>query len=303
MASSQEQEDDPWGDVSADSGLAALEGDMGSDHDEKNDYNPLYGNVYQAVVAVGATALGLERQIEAAARGCEERRRNAVNEKHRVLVPSNFANERFCERVETPMAAAHRLRRRDLIGVLLKNGADPRSTFDGKITPLAAAAVIGKIAVVRHLISEGHDPNERMPEGSLVEGGTAIHAAFCGALFGYDGDGDADDPVPECGAAQPIGVLTRQLECVNALVLEFGADVNARDAEGATPYLYLKHVSWSRRQMNKTYLDILLTWLVTGLGADPNAKDTRGRTMFFTSWSRTTRRLWRFSSSTAPPRT
>jgi alanyl-tRNA synthetase len=117
---------------------------------DNNDNNQSdLSRVYRAVAA-GESAEQVLRVIEEVAQGSDETRALAVNKKGE-------------ESDETPLAAAHRLRRGDLVGALVEAGADVGGVFGGgPWTPVAVCIVYGQAESVSALLKAGHDPNERI---------------------------------------------------------------------------------------------------------------------------------------------
>jgi hypothetical protein len=257
---SSDDDDSIWGEVSDDSGLACV------DYDDHEDDSAPSGDdlsrVHEAVVR-GATPEELAAILDECARGSDERRKAAANEKGlvREREPADWRRhrrrqshrrpERFRE--EVPLQAALRLGRRELLGPLLVAGANPRDVSAGRLTALGVAATHGGAATIRDLLGAGgHDANEKMDNGK-----TAAHVAL-------SRDGDYSPPTPE------------QLECITALV-QGGADVNAVDGEGNTMLLKLR-VSAGRNSEVSAALNVL----AGQLGADVEAqRPSDGRTLLF----------------------
>jgi len=176
--------------------------------------------VYHAV-ASGASKAELRRVIEECAQGDDQRRAQAVNH-------SSTATE-------TPLQAAHRQRRGDLVGALVEAGADVDGIFNGKLTPLAVCIAYGQVESVRALLRAGHDANEEIEWHPLYGSGDAF----------------SSNPAHFCLAPPPLGLPSDrvvgynkkigepQLGCLEVLLREGGADVDARDSRGQTPIFRL----------------------------------------------------------------
>jgi ankyrin repeat protein len=193
-----------------------------SDDDDAGDLRRVYHSV-----AAGDTAARLRRVIAECAQGSDERRARAVNK------PGDDG--------EKPLEAASRLKRGDLVGALVETGANVRVLASGLATPIAVCCAWGQAKSVRALLRAGHDPSE-----------TFRYNPACGWC-------------PNCGYRCSNLHLClgspAKLECLEALVVEGGADVNARDQFGRTPLFWLEAANDS-----KAALDLLLR-----LGADVNA--------------------------------
>jgi hypothetical protein len=118
-----------------------------------------------AAVAAGESDEEVRRVI--AECGDEQQRTAAVNHKGQN---SN----------ETPLAAAHRLRRGDLVGALLEAGADASKLFR-RATPLVLCIAYGLADSLRVLLKAGHDPNQQIGYGphDSLEGNP--YGSFCTA--------------------------------------------------------------------------------------------------------------------------
>lgn len=131
-----------------------------------------------------------------------------------------------------------------LVGALLEHGADASLVPGGHCNALVLCICFGLAGSLRVLLRAGHDPNQKV---------------WCGRPPLEDDEGDAEEdeeeeepfrrPVHACvlppardprraaatsGSSSCASRPPPQLECLDILVLEFGADVNARDDVGRT---------------------------------------------------------------------
>ena len=175
--------------------------------------------VYDAVIS-GKRTDEIERLIEEIAQGDDEKRKAAVNK-----TGEDEAGEK-----ESPLKAAKRLERGDLVCRLLVAGADPSQffySFHGKTaTALAVCCSYGDVSSVRVLLKKGHDPNQKTvnfwtPVGPYADCTVAlihVFAVYANEEPGHDG----------------------RLACLRAVVEEGGADADARtDLAGSTALHYL----------------------------------------------------------------
>jgi len=126
----------------------------------------------------------------------------------------------------------------DMAELLIDKGADLNVCSKIAGTPLHLAVGRVQKEMVKLLIAKGADVNAK--GGEEVKGGTPLHAAV---FHPYGAD-------------------------VAVSLIRNGADVNARDNEGAT----LLHLA-AQRPFRKPLIELLLDY-----GADVNAKDNEGRT-------------------------
>jgi ankyrin repeat protein len=161
---------------------------------------------------------------------------------------------------ETPLATAHRLQRGNLVGALLEAGADASKLFR-RATPLVVCIAHGQVESVRVLLKAGHDPNQRIEYGSnnyLVgsasgDSCTAAHLCLTPPRLS---DAAAPGPPP-------------QLACLEVLVQEGKADVNAKGYDNYTPLHWLA-MYVPPGDAHLAALDLLLR-----LGADVDARGGR----------------------------
>jgi len=128
----------------------------------------------------------------------------------------------------------------DMAELLIDRGADLNVSSKTAGTPLHLAVGRVQKRMVKLLIAKGADVNAK--GGEEVKGGTPLHAAV---LHPYGAD-------------------------VAVSLIRNGADVNARDNDGAT----LLHLA-TQQPFRKPHIKLLLDY-----GADVNAKDNEGRTPF-----------------------
>jgi hypothetical protein len=175
-----------------------------------------YARVYRAVAA-GESDEEVRRVIDDVSQGDGQRRQAAAN-----WPVSN----------ETPLQAAHRQRRGDLVGALVEAGASVGGIFEGRLTPLAVCIAYGRVDSARALLRNGHDPSETI-KWMPPYGFTQDYLKFC-------------SPAHFCLAPAPLDPSqprgARQVGCLEILVNEGGVDVDARDWCGRTPVFWLaKH--------------------------------------------------------------
>jgi hypothetical protein len=202
------------------------------------------GDLSRVYAAVAAGESDEEVRSVIAECGNEQQREMAVN----ATDPSHD---------ETPLAAAHRLGHGDLVGALLEAGADTSALFDARVTPLVLCIAYGLADSMRALLKAGHDPNKRLEfEGNDSRLGSP-HGHSCTAAHLCL----APPPLWPGGPDPPP-----QLACLEVLLQEGKADINAVDSENYTPLYWLaRHVRPSDAHL--AALDLLLR-----LGADVDAR-------------------------------
>jgi len=157
----------------------------------------------------------------------------AGRQPHLVNRTSNAASNA----AETPLQAAHRQKRGDLVGALIEAGADVRRMFGRrKPTPLAVCIAYGQVESVHALLRAGHDANEKIEWVQWVDDpGNDVFctpARFCPALpsLGLPSDRVVDNDTT-------IGAP--QISRLELLLQEGGAQADARDSYGETPIFWL----------------------------------------------------------------
>jgi hypothetical protein len=223
-----------------------------------------FGGRVHAAVAAGESAERVRRAIDECARpGDEQGRALAVNEAG--------------EGDEFPLVAAGRLRRGDLVGLLLEEGADAGEVW-GQFDPKPTTALVrfyGQVDSLRALMRKGYDVNPRLKYyhcHSATRGRTLAHAC-----------------VAPCTRRLPPA--PPQLACLEAFVREGNADLNARDDRGQTPLHWLVILEANVAAA----VDLLVR-----LGADVNAGDKWGATPLLCAQSGATSRCCGGCLTTAP---
>jgi ankyrin repeat protein len=168
---------------------------------------------------------------------------------------------------ETPLKAAHRLGRGDLVGLLLEAGADASKLFAGgrAVTAIALCVAYGQAESLRALLKAAHDAKQKLnyaPYGSLAGAEhpscvcTAAH--LCVAPPRLSSDDDDEGPLPP-----------PQLECLEVIAQEGKADINAVDEHDFTP------LHWLAAYAPPGDAHLLALDLLVRLGADVRARDSR----------------------------
>jgi ankyrin repeat protein len=213
-------------------------------------------------VKAGSTAEQVRQVIEsyASAGGARTRRSHEARRKAAV----DFEDDDG----ETSLAAAHRAARGDLVGVLLENGADPK-TLSPECRALALAIQYGLTNTLRALLRDKRED---------------VHAPIHYSPFATD----EGNPSRSCSAAHLcvvpprriywVAALPPQLECLEVLVREFGADINAPDDCCRAPLHWLAFAAPEHRARAAEAL--------LSLGADARRRDRSGRSpVFEAAWS------------------
>jgi len=211
---------------------SAAPGGPGGDAD---DVSPVYN-----AVSSGASEAELRRVIEECAQGDDRRRVQAVNHSSTATETPLQAVNHSSTATETPLQAAHRQKRGDLVGALVEAGADVGGIFNRKVTPLAVCVAYGQVESVRALLRAGHDANENVGWRPWYSSGdafsTPVHFCLAPPPLGLPSD-------RVVGYNKKIGAP--QIGCLEVLLQEGGAQVDARDFNGDTPIMWLARLGTS----------------------------------------------------------
>jgi ankyrin repeat protein len=181
-------------------------------------------------------------------------------------------------RVGSPLCRAAQLGNLKLVDLLLDKGAPPD---DDQCSPLMAAAGSGRLSIVTRVLDGGADP-KRAPN-ALHSGvaGDAPHVLRALMERGMDVDVRTG---PQGITPLHLAVTSRSLEAAGIL-LDAGANVDARDASGSTPLMTaLPNFGWPAYEPlrpERHGVDphrAMIERLLEG-GADVNAVDPFGRTV------------------------
>jgi ankyrin repeat protein len=184
---------------------------------------------------------------------------------------------------ETPLQAAHRRRDGPVVGALLESGADAPARFPatGHANALALCIAYGQVDSLRALLRSGrHSADEEVAwlTADTFEGGLAPDAFnrpthLCVVPPRLPST-DVEQPSPPTSEGEEVFPSPPpQLECLEVLVREFGADVNGRDHNDNTP---LHYVWWVAEGHERRAFDALIS-----LGADASARDAMGYTLMY----------------------
>ncbi|MGO9572606.1 MAG: ankyrin repeat domain-containing protein [Desulfomonilaceae bacterium] len=211
-----------------------------------------------------------------------------------VLVKEVGADGPVFNAFDTPLTLAATFNRPSVVSILLENGADidkkgQFQTGEDKSTALCIATGAGHKEIVRLLLEHGANPNSDTdfwtPLGLATTNGyidivrlLLEHGAQVDLRFGENVEDQGIKHGPwtallECRFAFP--------ELIADLLLKHGADVNARDGQGATLLILTTH---SGRDYPLNWIRFLLN---NGATVNAQRKDGRTALMGACSWKRT----------------
>jgi cytohesin len=175
----------------------------------------------------------------------------------------------------TPLNEAARKGHRELVALLLANGADPKRRDNSGASPIENAAR-GRHAEALELLIVAAGPAAAEISALLTESAIKGQTDIADLLIAKGANVDARD---KSGATPLHQAALKGNLAFATLLLQHGADVNARDGDGATP---LHNAALSgRRELAALLLD---------KGADREARDSEsGATPLYlaAAWGRT----------------
>jgi ankyrin repeat protein len=152
----------------------------------------------------------------------------------RTLKDGIDANKRLDRRQRTPLMLAALEGTPEIVGVLIRYGADVNSTDEHGRSPLHYAARAGDCGSIQVLVANGApiNPPSRPFHTALMEAAGAGKASSTSCLVELG----ADLEVPDGGDSTALfhAVWSADIETVRAL-LESGADRTKRNRQGQTP--------------------------------------------------------------------
>jgi ankyrin repeat protein/outer membrane lipoprotein-sorting protein len=150
----------------------------------------------------------------------------------------------------------------DVVKLLLERGAHVNVTDEHGETPLLLAAKYGNAEIIESLIAHGADVNARDKDGwtPLM---WVCHGDMARILLGHGGRVNVHDNI---GQTPLIDAARFGASGVVRALLEYGADVNAREKDGTTALSYALH---------KHYLDIVEMLRTAGEKPAPEPKDCK----------------------------
>jgi ankyrin repeat protein len=148
---------------------------------------------------------------------------------------------------------------KEIVKLLIENGAKVDARSQNSETPLFGTAIGGAVEAAKVLLDNGADVNARNDRNN-----TPLHFALMERSIA------------------PIVTFGDRIEIVK-LLLDHGADVNARNNNQCTPlhnavaYGWFKNVPTDAPEYKQLYYKTIIQMLLES-GADPNVKDSSGRT-------------------------
>jgi ankyrin repeat protein len=184
----------------------------------------------------------------------------------------------------TPLFAALRRKHFQIAELLHWHGADVNVRGGSNFTSLHAACVAGIVDIVEWLLNHGADVNTQANEGSFPISVSVAwgHLQVVRMLIEFNADIDVRR---EFGR----GLLHMAIRCKNddhvgimRLLLDHGANPNARDDYGSTPLHHSSESWWKGRGGGEGYIvtrgTVEGTCLLLKYGAIIDAEDNKGRT-------------------------
>jgi ankyrin repeat protein/CHAT domain-containing protein len=210
----------------------------------KDGYTPLFFSVARKQVPVSTALLQAGADPDIANDFGETPLHAAASEGHAQLVSLLLAYGANVKGTDKQNAAAIHFAAsspgyQPVVRWLLDHGADVNQATAEGLTPLHLAAVSGNIEVIRFLVAGGArldstDAHGRTPLALAAVSGNAAVVEFLA------GSGASVDPVDTDGATPLLRAMERpdtQVPRVVAVLLDHGANPNARNQEGLTPLL------------------------------------------------------------------
>jgi len=184
-----------------------------------------------------------------------------------IVERSQDINARGFDDHETPLVVASRKGHAQVARVLLEHGADAgaRNESGGDWSPLELASEVGHVGVIEVLL--GHHVNVKARD---MNGLTALHIASSGeqpeaarVLLEHGADANAKSTK----GRTPLSYAIYEGVASVLVLLEYGADTNAKDSDNRTQL---------HQALERGYTDIARVLLEKG--ADANARDSKNRT-------------------------
>ncbi len=169
---------------------------------------------------------------------------------------------------DTLLRMAVQRKNAEMVRTLLKSGADPDGKNAEGFSALHAAADEGSVGVARILLDAGADPNVRNNKG-FAPLHYAVHEKVSVTMTLTPAQSGAMSSSIDIKSQSPSAKTTQQ--SVLELLLDTGADINAKTESGTTPLMEAGSAS--------------IVQLLVKRGADVNATNERGETALHTAMS------------------
>ncbi|XP_045694740.1 2-5A-dependent ribonuclease [Phyllostomus hastatus] len=213
--------------------------------------------------------------IKAVREGDTERVRQLLEEGADV----NFQGE---EGGWSPLHNAVKMKREDIVRLLLRHGADPCLRKKNGATPFIVAGIVGHVGLLELLLSKGAQVNERDLHGFTAFMEAAWYGQVEALRFLYENGAEVnlgretmeDQKKLKKGGATALMDAAKKghIEVLRVLLDEMGADVNARDNMGRSALIH------ALENLKKSDVVMDITRILLAHGASVNVRGKKGKT-------------------------
>ncbi|XP_028386819.1 2-5A-dependent ribonuclease [Phyllostomus discolor] len=182
----------------------------------------------------------------------------------------------------SPLHNAVKMRREDIVHLLLRHGADPRLRKRNGATPFIVAGIVGHMGLLELLLSKGAQVNERDHHGFTAFMEAACYGEVEALRFLYENGAEVnlgretmeDQKKLKKGGATALMDAAKQghVEVLRVLLDEMGADVNARDNMGRSALIH------ALENLKKSDVVMDISRILLDHGANVNVRGEKGKT-------------------------